>query len=119
MIVINWRARWSCCLGPVILLNPGADNVTKRHEFGHYLQWRHYHLFYWVIVAIPSAARWLWDVTAHRHWGYQRRRAWYYSGWPEHNADKRGCVDSTTGRLLTITISAKYLKAYNKLQIKG
>ncbi len=88
-----WNRKWGVCLGPVIYLNEGYTTNDRKHELGHYAQYRQYWLLYYIIVGIPSVTRWLIDVCFHRHWSQGRRSQWYYSAWPENDADRRGGVE--------------------------
>ena len=62
------------------------------HERGHRKQSKKYGWFYLLIVFIPAALRDLWDKTAHKEWSHWKREYWYYSGFPEKQADKLGHV---------------------------
>ena len=60
------------------------------HERGHRLQSKKYGWLYLPVVFIPAAFRDLWDKVAHRKWSHWKREKWYYSGFPEKQADELG-----------------------------
>lgn len=60
------------------------------HERGHRKQSKKYGWFYIPIVLIPAAVRDLWDILFHKHWSHWKREKWYYSGFPEKQADELG-----------------------------
>lgn len=84
--IIKWRLNWSCCLGPIICLRKNAPEIEQKHEQGHYAQFKKFWLLYYIIVGIPSIFRWVMCYFKFRD------SKWYYSGWPENDADKRGGV---------------------------
>lgn len=67
-----------------------TDSV--QHEKGHQVQSRMYGWLYLLIVGLPSIARNIWDRLVHKNWTTTQRAAWYYSGFPENQADKLGGV---------------------------
>lgn len=81
---------WSFCLFNHVYLGRDISIRILRHETGHYLQFKESGLFYFLAVGIVSIVRWWIDVLFHRHWTGKERDKWYYSAWPENNADKRG-----------------------------
>lgn len=81
---------WSFCLFNHVYLGRDMSIRILRHETGHYLQFRESGLFYFLVVGIVSIVRWWIDVLLHRKWTNKKRHEWYYSAWPENNADKRG-----------------------------
>lgn len=81
-------------LGKFIIMEKGLEGEKSvRHEAGH--QWQSAALgpLYLIVVGIPSLARNVWDRLFHKDWTYQMRKVWYYSGWPESQADELGGVD--------------------------
>lgn len=68
-----------------------TDSAIK-HEKGHQKQSRMYGWFYLLIVGLPSITRNIWDRTRYKNWTTARRVTWYYSGFPENQADKLGGV---------------------------
>ena len=80
-------------LGQYIFL--ADDNlITIKHEHGHSIQSRRYGPLYLIVVGIPSAVcNNLWDRLFHKSWPAQRRHEWYYSRWPEKQADRLGGVE--------------------------
>lgn len=81
------KNRWAVTMGDVIIAVRPSE-ITLMHERGHVRQYRMYGWKYWFIVGIPSVARNIWDRFAHRKWSSLKRRIWYYSGWPEKEADR-------------------------------
>ena len=80
-------------LGQYIILQ--EDYVlpdTVKHELGHSIQSKHFGWMYLLVVGLPSIVRNIWDRIAHKKWDYYRRYQWYYSGFPEREADKLGGV---------------------------
>lgn len=70
-----------------------VDEATVRHEYGHSIQSRRLGWLYLLVVALPSVARNLYDRVAHKHKSTLFRNWWYYSGYPENEADYLGGVD--------------------------
>ena len=60
------------------------------HEKGHRKQSKKYGWLYLPVVFIPAAVRDLWDKFAHSEWSHWKREKWYYSGFPEKQADELG-----------------------------
>jgi hypothetical protein len=80
-------------LSPYIFVGNVADTEkTIQHEKGHAVQSRRYGPLYLLIVGIPSLVRNIIHRTLHKSWTYEERQSWYYSGWPEKQADKLGGV---------------------------
>jgi|GEM_PF-2350755 len=63
-----------------------------KHELGHTLQSKDWKWLYLLAVGVPSVMRNLWNRWHHGKWPPEKSDAWYYSGWPENDADKRGGV---------------------------
>ncbi|MDR3312162.1 MAG: hypothetical protein LBS64_03410 [Spirochaetaceae bacterium] len=86
--------RFGVSLGIYIILSEtDLDTRTIRHEYGHCLQSRLLGPFYLIVVGIPSAVfNNLWDRLFHRKWTNQARNRWYYSRFPEKQADRLGGV---------------------------
>lgn len=87
----NFNKCWGVCLGEYIIVSYFNCN-TLLHEWGHKQQSKKYGWLYLLIVGIPSITRNIWDKIAHRKWAYERRYKWYYSAWPEKQADELGGV---------------------------
>ena len=80
-------------LGQYIFVPEGCPDKTKRHEHGHSIQSRRLGPLYLIIVGIPSAVfNNLQDRLFHKSWPTQKRQEWYYSRWPEKQADRLGGV---------------------------
>ena len=62
------------------------------HEKGHSLQSKGWWWLYLPVIGLPSIMRNLWDRWAHKNWTEEKSNAWYYGGWPEADADRRGGV---------------------------
>lgn len=69
-----------------------TTDIAIKHEKGHQKQSRMYGWLYLLIVGLPSITRNIWDRLAHRRWSNSRRYTWYYSGYPEKQADRLGGV---------------------------
>ena len=83
-------------LGEFVFLPEGriGDETAIAHELGHSAQSRIFGPLYLLLVGIPSAVFCnLWDRAFHRGWGFEERRKWYYSRYPEAWADSLGGVD--------------------------
>ena len=80
-------------LGKYIFVCEGASNNTIQHEYGHCIQSERYGWLYLLIVGLPSVTRNIWNRIAHKSWPPEKRSAWYYSAWPEKQADKLGEVE--------------------------
>ena len=78
-------------LGQYIVLKTKNENTVK-HEYGHSIQSRRWGLFYLFVVGLPSVVNNLWDRYFHKKWAEKKRTAWYYSRWPEKQADLLGGV---------------------------
>ena len=78
-------------LGKYIILKTTNDNTIK-HEYGHSIQSRKWGWLYLFVIGIPSVANNLWDRYFHKKWSREKRIKWYYSRWPEKQADLLGKV---------------------------
>ena len=83
------------CLGEYIFLGykelegSGYGKLTRQtlnHEIGHQKQSRYLGPLYLLIVGLPSITRNIYNRLR------RKGSAWYYSGWPENDADRRGGV---------------------------
>ena len=81
-------------LGEYIILPPRRDYAqTVPHEYGHSVQSRAWGPLYLLAVGLPSAVfNNLWDRLLHKKWSAERRQKWYYSRYPEKQADRLGGV---------------------------
>ena len=83
-LVVLSIPRFGLCLGEYIFVGyMGIDGFTIRHENGHRIQSRYLGPLYLIIVGLPSVARNLWQRA------FKKTSAWYYSGWPESDANRR------------------------------
>lgn len=60
-----------------------------------FIEWYFYERkgwFYLLIIGIPSVINNIWDRTFHKNWNRKRRLEWYYSRYPEKQADELGGV---------------------------
>lgn len=82
-------------LGSYILLPQGNDcDSVVLHEHGHSIQSRMWGPLYLLAVGIPSAVfNNLWDRLFHKKWSAAQRTHWYYSRYPEKQADMLGGVE--------------------------
>jgi len=74
-------------LGNYIIIKT-KDEATIRHEYGHSIQSRAWGPLYLLAVGITSALfNNLWDRWFHKSWSGEERYKWYYSRYPEKQAD--------------------------------
>ena len=84
---------WGISLGRYIILYYYTDCNTDYHELGHSVQSVWLGPLYLIVVGIPSAVfNNLWNRLFHKKWDRERRHKWYYSRYPEKQADKLGGV---------------------------
>ena len=87
------------CLGNYIICMGDSDGTLIRHEYGHQIQSKRWGLLYLFVVGIPSAYRagYLSRKMIERNkWNisnWHLYREWYYSAWPEDEADELGEVE--------------------------
>jgi hypothetical protein len=79
-------------LGKKIIVPKNHNDKVISHEYGHCLQSVKYGWAYLIIVGLPSVMRNIWDTVGHKKWSREQRSAWYYSAWPEKQADELGGV---------------------------
>jgi len=80
-------------LGYFILLPSTSCKIThKQHEYGHCMQSKKSGWLYLLIFGLPSLTNNLWDRLMHKKWSRERREKWYYSRFPEKQADLLGGV---------------------------
>ena len=82
------------CLGDYVLLDADKhyqdevlDSLSIRHELGHHHQSLYSGWLYLLIVGLPSALRNIWDRIFHKRWSVKDRLSWYYSSFPEKQAE--------------------------------
>ena len=87
----NWSG---VSLGEYIVFSKDAfaNEISIRHEHGHQIQSEYLGPFYLIVVGLPSFLRNIWDRFAHMKWTNKQRVDWYYSHFPENQADKFGGV---------------------------
>ena len=91
LLVVDYRIGLS--LGNFIFLHDHCTPDSLLHEYGHSLQSKRFGPLYLLVVGIPSAIFCnLWDRLFHKKWDSRRRLKWYYTRFPENNADKLGGV---------------------------
>ena len=76
----------------IILQEDCAYPDTIKHEIGHSIQSKCLGPLYLLVVGLPSIARNILDRIGLKNWDYNKRYKWYYSSWPEKQADKLGGV---------------------------
>ena len=82
-------------LGRYVIVGEQArmTSTTVPHEIGHCKQSRYFGPLYLFAVGIPSVIR---NYRLPRRPGdWADRQRWYYSGWPEKQADRLGGVKRT------------------------
>jgi hypothetical protein len=73
--------------------NPVTFEKCIKHEaLGHVQQSKYWKRLYLPVIGLPSVMRNLWNRVAHKNWPPEKKSQWYFSGWPENDADKRGGV---------------------------
>lgn len=86
--------RCGVSLGDYIVLDPIYMKMdwseTVQHEFGHSVQSKRLGWFYLFLVGLPSVINNIWDRLFHKKWSNEKRNVWYYSRYPEKQADLLG-----------------------------
>ena len=84
---------WGVSLGQYVFMDQHYEGEDWNHEFGHSKQSLYCGWLYLLIIGIPSAVfNNLWDRLFHKKWDWEKRKQWYYSRWPENQADTLGNV---------------------------
>ena len=84
---------WGVSLGRYVFMDRRYRDTDWKHEFGHCVQSKRLGPLYLIAIGIPSAVfNNLWDRLFHKHWTPERRIKWYYSRYPEKQADRLGGV---------------------------
>jgi len=84
---------WGISLGRYVFMDKRYGPEDWKHEFGHCAQSERLGPLYLPVVGLPSAlANNLWDRLFHKSWPAEKRLRWYYSRYPEKQADKLGGV---------------------------
>lgn len=85
------------CLGDYIILDykylGRKDRSVQKHEYGHHLQSIKLGWLYLLVVGLPSIVRNIYDRIFHKKWAKEKRMKWYYSSYPEKQADRLGLVE--------------------------
>lgn len=84
--------RFGVSLGKYIIVYKYCNDTSIQHEKGHQVQSKRLGWLYLIVIGLPSAIRNLYDRKFHKNWSYTRREIWYYSHFPEKQADKYGGV---------------------------
>lgn len=63
------------------------------HEYGHCKQSEKLGWLYLFVIGIPSFLRKIYHKLFHTRWDYDKKEKWYYSGFPEKQADELGGVE--------------------------
>lgn len=80
-------------LGRYIIIQEDCTfSAVVKHEIGHSIQSKRLGPLYLLVVGLPSIARNILDRIGHKKWDYSKRYTWYYSGYPEKQADNLGGV---------------------------
>jgi hypothetical protein len=80
-------------IGKYICLEDTDTLDTVKHELGHTKQSKKWKWLYLPVIGIASAIFCnMWDRWFHKDWKYSDRVKWYYSRWPESEADRNGNV---------------------------
>jgi hypothetical protein len=81
-------------LGDFIIFQEDCITTNSvKHEKGHQKQSKMFGLLYLPCVGLPSIVRNIWDRLTHKDWLFYDRVKWYYSSWPEKQADDLGGVN--------------------------
>lgn len=86
------RGDFGISLGNYIILGSCVNDTDIKHEQGHQKQSEKLGWLYLLVVGVPSIVRNIWDRIAHKKWSYRKRDEWYYSHFPEKQADELGGV---------------------------
>lgn len=86
------KYRFGVSLGAYVIVNENCNENTLLHELGHCFQSLYLGWLYLPMIGLPSTLRNMYDRIFHKNWDTQKRIVWYYSGYPEAQADKLGNV---------------------------
>lgn len=75
--------------GPIIFVTPNCSEETIKHETGHSVQSLLFGPIFHLVVSVPSICLYLYR---HKH---NKSKEWYYSHWPENDANKCGHVNTS------------------------
>lgn len=88
----NKKGKWGVSLSVHYIICVDPSRKTLLHEWGHAMQSMKLGWKYLFTVGIVSISRNIWDRIMHMKWDTANRYMWYYTGWPENEADKLGGV---------------------------
>ncbi len=92
-VIQTFTPGWGVSLGDYIFFDTEYNAETVKHELGHSVQSRQLGPLYLPVIGIASAVcNNLWDRLFHRKWPVRKRVKWYYSRFPEKQADILGGV---------------------------
>lgn len=94
-VYISSRYNFGVSLGKYIIFGDKDYPVIKKdvlHEYGHQLQSQKLGWKYLFSVGIVSISRNIYDRLFHKKWSERQRYFWYYSSYPEKEADELGGV---------------------------
>ena len=80
-------------LGNYIILDKKNIDIDEKHEYGHSIQSRRCGPLYLLVIGLPSLCVNIWDRLFHKKWKYIEKCRWYYSRFPEKQADRLGGAD--------------------------
>jgi hypothetical protein len=84
------HSKFGISLGRYIIFGGHFSDVSLKHEIGHSFQSQKLKLLYLLLVGLPSISRNIFDRIFHRKWSASDRIIWYYSSYPEKQADELG-----------------------------
>jgi hypothetical protein len=86
-IIVVWLPHFGLSLREYIFIGvKDIEGKTIAHEKGHTYQSHFLGPLYLLVVGLPSITRNIYSRIKHKD------SKWYYSAWPENNADKLGGV---------------------------
>lgn len=98
-IFVTYKYNFGVSLGNYIILGNKKFRSGKNtvfHEHGHQAQSLKYGFLYLLVVGLPSITRNIYDRLFHKDWSSTDRTKWYYSSFPEKQADELGKVERFT-----------------------
>lgn len=94
-IYVSSHFNFGVSLGKYIVFGDKDFTVSKQdvqHEYGHQLQSEKLGWLYLITVGLVSISRNIYDRLFHKSWTNTKRYYWYYSSYPEREADQLGGV---------------------------
>lgn len=95
-VYVSSHFTFGVSLGKYIIFGDKQMLITKNdvlHEYGHQLQSHQLGWEYLFTVGIVSITRNIYDRVFHKKWSDGDRYKWYYSSFPEKQADELGGVN--------------------------